>query len=135
NQIMSVERFDRVARLLAQGTSRRQLLKGFAAGLGASLFSTLGFGSAPSFSKLAHAAGEEGAFLPLIITNTPKGPSICAIASDCDHKVKCSSTSEDCRCIESAEGDIRCGSVPSCSAQRCTTSDDCANLGEGYFCD
>jgi hypothetical protein len=132
---MSVERFDRVARLLAQGTSRRQLLKGFAAGLGASLFSTFGFGSVPSFTNVAHAAGEGDSFLPFIITNTPKGPSICAVASDCEHKVNCSSTREDCRCIESAEGDIRCGSVPSCSAQRCTTSADCADLGKGYFCD
>jgi hypothetical protein len=131
---MSVERFDRVARLLAQGTSRRQLLKGFAAGLGASLFSTFSFGSVPRFANVAHAA-EGDSFLPFIITNTPKGPSICAVASDCANQINCSSIREDCRCIESAEGDIRCGSVPSCSAQRCTTSADCADLGEGYFCD
>ena len=39
---MSVERFDHIARLLAQGTSRRQILKGFAVGLGTSLFAALG---------------------------------------------------------------------------------------------
>src|SRR5690606_24334008 len=32
-------------------------------------------------------------------------------------------------------GEILCGAVPSCAAQRCTSSADCANLGEGYFCD
>jgi hypothetical protein len=35
----------------------------------------------------------------------------------------------------SAEGVLRCGKVPSCNVKRCTTSADCADLGEGYFCD
>lgn len=129
---MSIERFDRLARLLAQGTSRRQLLKSFAAGLGASLFTTLGGGRATS---IAHAQESGSTYLPYILSTTVVGPSICAIASDCEHQVRCSSTRENCRCIESAEGDIRCGAVPSCSAQRCTSSADCADLGEGYFCD
>jgi hypothetical protein len=132
---MSGERFDHIARLLAQGTSRRQILKGFAAGLGASLFSTLGFGSAPSQQHIAHAAPQsDGSYLPLI--RVEKGPRFCAIASDCDTKVICNTQgSKECRCIESAEGVIRCGEVPLCSAPRCTTSADCAELGEGYFCE
>ena len=130
---MSVERFDRVARLLAQGASRRQILKGFAAGLGASLFSVFGFTQDGRYHPAAQAAPlGDGSFLPLI---KGAGDPICSVASTCNNVVNCGRDDENCRCIESAEGEIRCGQVPSCSAQRCTLSADCAGLGEGYFCD
>lgn len=129
---MSVERFDDIARLLAQGLSRRQLLKGFAAGLSATLLSTFRLGSAPGFAKVAHAAGDEGIYLPLVFGEG--APSICAIPSFCNDVVSCSNE-EDCRCILSAEGDLRCGKPPACNTQSCTSSADCADLGVGYFCD
>lgn len=135
---MSVERFDQVARLLAQGVSRRQIIKGFAAGLGASLFSTFGLAATPAYRRMAHAAPNgDGNFLPYIIGNGrgSDAPSICSVASTCDNKVYCSEQGTQCRCLQSAEGVIRCGEVPSCSAQRCTSSADCANLGADYFCD
>ncbi len=125
-------RFDHLARALARGASRRSILKGFAAGLSASLFSTMGLGrNLPLGLAAAHAAGDETVFLPLVVTDNP---ILCPTASTCDKRVQCSFT-EDCRCLASAEGEIRCGKVPSCSAQRCTTSADCANLGAEYFCD
>ena len=141
---MSVERFDHLARVLAQGTSRRQVLKGFAAGLGASLFTTFGFATSrfiniPGAQHIAYAAPLEnvkgdGSFLPLITVD--KGPSICAIPSECNVKVECSRDRANyCICIESAENELRCGVVPPCSAPRCTSSADCAELGDGYFCD
>lgn len=128
---MSVERFDHLARLLAQGTARRQILKGFAAGLSATLLSTFRIGSTPSFTNIAHAASEE-TFLPLLFAAGT--PSICAIPSFCANVITCS-TQEDCRCILSAEGDLLCGKPPSCGTQSCTSSADCASLGTGYFCD
>jgi hypothetical protein len=131
---MSVERFDHIARLLAQGTSRRQILKGFAVGLGTSLFAALGLPGGTKYASVAHAAPHsDEAFLPFIIGEG--APAICSVASTCSEKVYCGPEDEDCRCIRSAEGDILCGAVPPCSAPRCTTSADCAHLGEGYFCD
>lgn len=126
-------RFDQLARVLAGGASRRQILKGFAAGLSASMLSALGLGRNTPLGGLAvaHAAGDETVYLPLVVTDNPV---LCPEASTCQNRIYCSLT-EDCRCLASAEGVIRCGQVPSCSAQRCTTSADCANLGEGYFCD
>ena len=124
------DRFDQVARFLAMGSSRRQVLKGFAAGLSATLISTFGLGRGPSRSELgtAHAAGDETIFLPLL------SKEICSVATSCDETVFCSED-ETCRCILSAEGELRCGTVPNCEVARCTTSADCAHLGEGYFCD
>jgi len=134
---MSVNRFDHLARLLAQGTSRRQILKGFAAGLGASLFSTFNIGSTPGHQQIAEAAAPavstNGSFLPFILAAGT--PAICAIPSKCQSNVICSADDQSCRCIESAEGNIHCGVVPSCSAPTCTKSADCAHLGTGYFCD
>lgn len=127
--------FDQLARALASGASRRQLLKGFAAGLGAGLLAVWGGGRAtPSNAwATAHAAAGDGTlFMPALHNGI--AAEICPTASTCQNRVYCSLT-EDCRCIASAEGQIRCGKVPSCSAQRCQTSADCANLGEGYFCD
>src|SRR5262245_56197491 len=61
-------------------------------------------------------------------------PQACTEASSCAVRHTCSDAG-DCRCIRSAEGDIRCGRAPSCSVPKCTTSADCAPLGEGSFCD
>lgn len=130
---MSAERFDDLARALAHGTTRRQLLKGFAAGLGATILTTLGRHAPAGAPAVARAqVGAEEVFLPLIRVD---GLDICPVASSCAEKIICSERGSNCRCLKSAEGVIRCGQVPSCSAQNCTTSADCANLGPDYFCD
>lgn len=59
---------------------------------------------------------------------------LCATSSTCQARVFCEA-SQNCRCLKSAEGEIRCGTPPSCSVKNCTKSSDCADLGEGYFCD
>src|ERR1700704_4693293 len=65
----------------------------------------------------------------------PKVPPLCAAASSCGMRHYCS-TAQGCFCIKAAEGDIRCGAVPTtCMVRLCATSADCADLGEGYFCD
>jgi hypothetical protein len=66
----------------------------------------------------------------------PSSPApTCATASACNARHYCDPDNK-CICIESAEGDIRCGAVPpTCDVPLCTTSADCAFLGEGYFCD
>ena len=61
-------------------------------------------------------------------------PQVCTEASSCSDRHTCSDAG-DCRCIRSAEGDIRCGKAPSCDVPKCATSADCAPLGAGYFCD
>lgn len=130
---MSSERFDDLARALAHGTTRRQLLKGFAAGLGASVLATLGRNVPAGTPAVAYAQGGPGkGFLPIIRRD---GIDMCPVASTCAEKLLCNDLGDECRCLKSAEGKILCGEVPACSAQTCTTSADCANLGPGYFCD
>lgn len=129
---MSIERFDNIAKALAHGTSRRQLLKGFAAGMSASIFTTLGLGRGTGSIATAAPVAVGENFLPFI--RSTNIVNACPAASSCEQKVYCSET-QDCRCIMSAEGELRCGTVPSCDIDRCTTSADCAHLGEGYFCD
>ncbi|HXF63647.1 MAG TPA: hypothetical protein VNK95_18635 [Caldilineaceae bacterium] len=126
---MQPDQFDQLARALAHGATRRQVLKGLAAGMGAHLLATMGFGA--TRPTPAYAASEGVLYVPMIRTGRA---SICSVGSTCENKIYCSED-QSCLCIKTAEGDIRCGKIPSCSAQRCTTSADCAQLGEGYFCD
>src|SRR4030095_2369513 len=42
---------------------------------------------------------------------------------------------QTCVGVLSAEGEMQCGQIPQCSSKLCKTSADCADLGEGYFCD
>jgi hypothetical protein len=62
-------------------------------------------------------------------------PVLCTAHSQCGARHFCSAD-QTCICVKSAEGEIRCGKLPdSCGARLCTKSSDCADLGEGYFCD
>lgn len=64
-----------------------------------------------------------------------RGGSRCTTASRCGDRHYCDED-ETCICTETAEGDIRCGQLPPyCDVPLCTTSADCAHLGEGFFCD
>lgn len=59
----------------------------------------------------------------------------CPTASRCDDKRYCNEE-ETCLCTETTEGDNRCGQVPPfCQLPLCTSSADCAHLGDGWFCD
>lgn len=58
----------------------------------------------------------------------------CLTPSVCGGRQYCN-PARTCLCIKSAEGVNHCGAIPSCSTQHCQTSADCANLGQGYFCD
>lgn len=63
------------------------------------------------------------------------GGSKCTTASTCGDRHFCDED-ETCICTETTEGDIRCGQLPPyCEVPLCTTSADCAHLGEGWFCD
>jgi hypothetical protein len=107
------ERFDELAKGLATNRlSRRQVLKNFAAGL---LLA----------GPLGALWGREA---------SAQQPGTCSMASRCPNKEYCSAD-QSCVCIESTEGDIRCGKIPSCGVRQCQTSADCADLGAGYFCD
>lgn len=61
--------------------------------------------------------------------------ALCSVASRCGSRVHCSADSQ-CICTQTTEGDLRCGQIPEqCGVKLCQSSDDCAELGEGYFCD
>ncbi|HYN90109.1 MAG TPA: hypothetical protein VER55_16360, partial [Ardenticatenaceae bacterium] len=126
---MRSDRFDDLTRLLASGASRRQVLKGvFGAALGGFLSQAgLNFGRSEPVAAGPAQEADYQVFLPFVT-------SACSQASTCDNKVFCSAD-EQCRCIRSAEGPIRCGRPLACDVQLCTTSADCAHLGPGYFCD
>jgi hypothetical protein len=111
--VFDQERFDELAKGLATNRlSRRQVLKNFAAGM---LLA----------GPLGALWGREG---------SAQQPAPCSVASRCPKKEYCSAD-QSCICVQSAEGDIRCGKIPSCAAKLCQSSADCADLGEGYFCD
>jgi hypothetical protein len=64
-----------------------------------------------------------------------RGGSECSTGSRCGDRHYCNEE-ETCICTETTEGDLRCGQIPSyCNVPLCTTSADCAHLGEGWFCD
>ena len=115
---MNQERFDELAKGLANNSfSRRQVLKSFVAGV--------------------LLAGPLGALWPsrdAQAFHIPPG-SECPVPSRCGTRQYCN-VDETCICIQSAEGAYRCGRLPStCDLRLCQTSADCADLGEGYFCD
>ena len=63
------------------------------------------------------------------------GSSSCGTGSRCDDKRYCNDE-ETCLCTETTEGDTRCGQAPPfCNLPLCTSSADCAHLGDGWFCD
>jgi hypothetical protein len=66
----------------------------------------------------------------------PEPPKdICPKASRCGDRQYCNDE-KTCICVQSAEGNTRCGQLPTtCHVMLCTTSADCAVLGAGYFCD
>jgi hypothetical protein len=111
--VFDQERFDELAKGLATNRlSRRQVLKNFAAGM---LLA----------GPLGALWGREA---------SAQQPGTCSVASRCPNKEYCSAD-QSCICVQSAEGDIRCGKIPSCAAKLCQSSADCADLGAGYFCD
>ncbi|HXF64282.1 MAG TPA: hypothetical protein VNK95_21820 [Caldilineaceae bacterium] len=128
---MDANRFDGLARALATGASRRQVLKGLVSLAVGNLLAHVGFRSQANAYVAAGIDQGTGKllYLPRIMTDA------CAAASACGERHYCRGQS-NCICIRSAEGSIRCGKIPStCHMPLCTTSDDCAHLGPGYFCD
>jgi hypothetical protein len=115
---MTTDKFDELARAVAAGAPRRQLITGLLGAAGG-LFGLAGLRRG---GDLAAAADTQKVYLPLIRTGT----GICPIPSTCEEKQYCSDN-RDCICVRTPEGGIRCGQIPSCSAQKCKTSADCAN--------
>lgn len=122
---------DGFARAFAAESDRRGFVRGlFSAATG-------GIIGAP-----ARAQGQEQPILPdgdttnswLPVIQGGEGSPLCRVASTCNERHYCSSGTS-CRCLMSAEGVIRCGQIPGCDVPKCTSSADCAHLGEGYFCD
>jgi hypothetical protein len=120
---MHTDRFDDFARRLASGKLTPQsVLAGLFGGLRGR-----GGGAGTQPPAEGPAATAYKVYLPFV-------QKPCTTKSTCEQKQYCSSD-QTCRCLLSAEGEIRCGQIPSCAVPYCTTSKDCAHLGEGYFCD
>jgi len=127
---MNEDFFDHLARSYASGVTRRTFLKLLLGGLGSGVLAALGIKLRQN-DYLASGAEEQAGgdiFLPFVRKS-------CEVASRCEERVYCAQD-QTCLCLQTPEGDIRCGKIPStCNVQLCQTSADCANLGEGYFCD
>src|SRR4051794_30396671 len=99
---MDPQRFDQLSRTVAGGISRRKFIKllagGVAAGLLADWVSFLSGGGRRTAEAMP--ATTYNLYLPLVAQP-------CATASSCANKVYCSAD-QSCRCIRSAEGEIRC---------------------------
>jgi hypothetical protein len=122
-------RFDALAKAFAGGLSRRQVLKGFLSLTVGTIFAGIGITRRNSYAADSPLQGEPSLFLPAVM-------KFCEVASRYGKPQYC----EDalgCRCIESAEGEIRCGLPPSDCTKSvlCSSSEDCAELGPGFFCD
>jgi hypothetical protein len=125
---MPTERFDDLARNLARGTLNPQAaFVGLIAGMKGRVRRYLGDPTTPTVNA-SGTVGQYKAYLPIVRSAS------CSTASTCSQKHFCSADNT-CRCLRSAEGEIRCGQIPSCDVPRCSTSADCAHLGPGYFCD
>jgi hypothetical protein len=117
-------RFDQLTRQLATGASRRQVLKGIVGFVVGSVLSQVWS------RRNVYAQGDQERTIYLPLAN-----KVCSEGSQCNDRKYCGDF-PNCICIEAAEGDIRCGKIPStCNMPLCTTSADCAHLGPGYFCD
>ena len=124
---MDSNHFDTLTRQLASGVSRRQVLTGFLSFAIGSLLANIGFRSTVNAYSGDSPMQEQPLFMPLL-------QKACEVPTVCGKRQFCNGDS--CLCIESAEGEIRCGQIPTtCDVPLCKTSADCAHLGEGYFCD
>jgi hypothetical protein len=126
---MQGNQFDKLAQQYAAGLSRRQLLKALIIGAFGGLLAKVGLTTSTNQYVAAQQATQHTLFLPMI------GKPICTTASQCESRQYCSGD-QGCLCLRSAEGELRCGEIPSsCAVRLCQTSADCADLGAGYFCD
>jgi hypothetical protein len=135
--------FDGLAKALGRTTSRREALRLLSAAAAGGLLSLIGCAPSGSIVDPECEAGTvscqgvccdhgESCFGGAC---TPVATDICLGASRCGERHYCNDA-ETCMCIESVEGDMRCGQLPNtCYLPICETSADCAYLGVGYFCD
>lgn len=114
---MQPHSFDALTRGLGAATTRREALR------------VLGAFAATGALALVGVGCDSGD----TASDTPR-PGACATPSTCGARRYCSDD-ESCLCVETAEGDVRCGAIPTCDAPTCTTSADCTALGAGFFCD
>jgi hypothetical protein len=113
---MSERAFDILTRDLARATSRREVLRLLSIAAGGGLLAALGIGCDS-------------------LPDLPPWPAVCTVASTCGSRHYCNDE-ETCLCIQSTEGELRCGQLPNtCHLPLCESSADCTYLGAGYFCD
>jgi len=138
-------RFDEVTRVLGTAHSRRDVLR-LLVGAGVAAFLAACQGQAPpTASGAASPTPTPSPTLSPTPGPTPgptRSPTAslsaedeCPIPSVCGARQYCNEENT-CICLRSAEGPIRCGQLPSsCDVPLCETSADCAQFGEGWFCD
>lgn len=138
--------FDRVSRALGRTTSRREVLRLLALTVAGGALASLGVGCSGSLAPTqpdpcpAGTTGCGDACCPpgqqcRDGTCVLEPVDACLVASFCGARQYCNDE-QSCLCLETPEGDKRCGRIPdSCEVEFCESSADCAHLGEGYFCD
>ncbi|HUF13081.1 MAG TPA: hypothetical protein VMN78_08280, partial [Longimicrobiales bacterium] len=115
---MSPVTFDALTRALGGAQSRREAIRIMGGTLASAAFGTF-----------TVACGDDPTDPPPENQDECEVPSACGARSFCDDD-------ETCICVNSAEDVLRCAQLPSsCSLEPCTTSADCAHLGENWFCD
>ncbi len=129
---MSQMDLDRLARRLADGgVTRRGALKAVAL---AALTAGLRALGVPAPNVYADDGPPEAPAAVDLKIYLPTIQRACTEASRCGSRKYCDER-QGCLCVQTAEGDIRCGLLPSCDVKLCTRSSDCADVGPGAFCD
>lgn len=128
---MSQMDLDRLARRLADGgVTRRGALKAVALAALTAGLRALGV-RAPNVYADDGPPEAPAATLNIYLPTLQRA---CTEASRCGSRKYCDEK-QGCLCVQTAEGDIRCGLLPSCDAKLCTKSADCADVAPGAFCD
>lgn len=124
--------FDRLARDVAGGSlNRRAALKVLALGALAAGLQALGWRGPNVY---AQEPGPEAPAADPVRLYLPAIQRACTEASRCGARKYCD-VALGCLCVQTTEGDLRCGLLPSCDTKLCASSADCAELGPGAFCD
>ena len=128
---MSQTDLDRLARRLADGgVTRRGALKAVALAAMTAGLRALGV-RAPNVYADDGPPEAPAATLNIYLPTIQRA---CTEASRCGSRKYCDEKL-GCLCVQTTEGDLRCGQLPSCDVKLCTRSSDCADVAPGAFCD
>lgn len=118
-------------RLASGGVTRRGALKALAFAAITAGLRAVGLRAPNAYADDVPAPAPQAGGLKLYLPSIQRA---CTEASRCGARKYCDERL-GCLCVQTTEGDIRCGLLPSCDVKLCASSADCAELGPGAFCD